>query len=363
MRKKKMYHQVVKRIMRPEITHCLECQRKLQRCVTISDRMIITLKQVVRVVHCGYRCPQGECPGRTILYRSAEADALALSGFTFGLDIVLKVGHLRVSEHKTVDEIHRCLSEQLVPLEQTISRREILFLFEAYAALLRAGTEVIHDEAWKEQVCKNKGILLSLDGIQPDNGNETIYLVRDVFTERILHAENVTDSTKERLKQILAPVMALNVPVLGVISDAQPTELQAVAELWPDVPHQICQFHALREAGRLIYNADHRLKTDMRIRMQQKTHEYRQNLHKRLREAEEKEEEKEQDIKQLQILEEYAAMVEGVLNIDGLKPFGYAGLAMQEALTHIQTSLEKLEKRGELSTQRAASASVVSRPS
>ena len=273
MNKKKRYNKAVKRILRPEVTHCLECQSRLSRCVTISDRMIITLKQVMRVVHCGYRCPQEACAGRTVLYRSAQADALALSGFTFGLDIVFEVGHLRMSEHKTVDEIHRSLSQQLAPLDQTISRREILFLFEAYAALLRAGTEVNHDEAWKEQVRKNKGILLSIDGIQPDNGNETIYLMRDVLTERILHAENVTESTKERLKQILAPVVALNVPILGVISDAQPTELQAVAELWPDAPHQICQFHALREAGRLIYNADHRVKTDMRIRMQQKTHE------------------------------------------------------------------------------------------
>ena len=347
MNKKKRYNQAVKRILRPEVTHCLECRSRLQRCVTISDRMIITLKQVIRVVHCGYRCPQEECPGRKVLYRSAEADTLALSGFTFGLDIVLAVGHLRVSEHQTVDEIHRYLSEQLAPLEQTISRREILFLFEAYAALLRAGTEVSHDEAWKEQARKNKGIVLSIDGIQPDNGNETIYLMRDVLTERILHAENVTESTKERLKQILAPVVALKVPILGVRSSAQPTELQAVAELWPDVPHQICQFHALREAGRLIYNADHRVKTDMRISMQQKTHEYRHNLHKRLREAEEQKERKEQELKQLHILEDYAAMVEGALNIDGLKPFGYAGLEMQEALTHIQTSLEKLEKRGE----------------
>jgi hypothetical protein len=132
--------------------------------------MIITLKQVIRVVHCGYRCPQESCPGRKVLYRSAQADALALSGFTFGLDIVLAVGHLRLKEHKTVDEIHRSLSERLAPLEQTISRREILFLFEAYAALLRAGTEVIHDEAWKEQARTNKGIVLSIDGIQPDHG-------------------------------------------------------------------------------------------------------------------------------------------------------------------------------------------------
>src|SRR6266516_1637950 len=91
MNKKKKYNQVVKRIVRPEVTHCLECQSKLQRCVTIADRMIITLKQVIRLVHCGYRCPHPECSGRNTLYRSAEADALALAGFTFGLDIVLFV--------------------------------------------------------------------------------------------------------------------------------------------------------------------------------------------------------------------------------------------------------------------------------
>jgi hypothetical protein len=105
---------------------------------------------------------------RKVLYRSREADALALSGFTFGLDIVLEVGHLRLREHKTVDEIHHSLSQHLALLDQTISRREILFLFEAYAALLRAGTEVIHDEAWKEQVRQNTGIVLSIDGIQKD---------------------------------------------------------------------------------------------------------------------------------------------------------------------------------------------------
>ena len=40
-------------------------------------------------------------------------------------------------------------------------------------------------------------------------------------------------------------------------------------------------------------------------------------------------------------------MVEGALNLDSLTPFQYGGLAMQEALTKIQTSLEKLEKGGE----------------
>ena len=127
---------------------------------------------------------------------------------------------------------------------------------------------------------------------------------------------------------------------MGVISDAQESQLQAVAELWPATPHQLCQFHALREAGRLIYVLDHRIKTDMRIRMQQKTHEYRQDLARRMPQAQAEE------ATQLAILDGYAATVEGTLNLDSTAPFEYAGLAMQEGLQQIHSSLERLEKRG-----------------
>ncbi len=96
----------------------------------------------------------------------------------------------------------------------------------------------------------------------------------------------------------------------------------------------------------------------MRIRMQERTHAYRHDLHKRLQEAQESKAESEQAITQLQILEEYAATVEGALNLDSLAPFQYGGLAMQEALMKIETSLEKLEKggRGEPNVQEAPEA-------
>jgi hypothetical protein len=340
MRTKRTVAQVVKQIFHPELKFCLECQSRLERCCTISQRTVITLNQVVRLIHCGYRCPQRACPGRSRLYRSAQADALALPGFTFGLDVVLVVGQLRLGEHQTVDQIHQTLLQRLMPLQQTISRREILFLFEAYTALLRAGTEVTFDQEWRDVARLNGGLLLSIDGIQPDKGNETIYLVRDLLTDRLLAAENVTSSTKEALKQVLAPVVALELPILGVISDAQESQLQAIAELWPGTAHQICQFHAFKEAGRLIYVFDHRIKTDLRIRMQQKTHEYRQDLARRKQQAQEEE------AKQLVILDEYAATVEGTLNLDSRAPFEYAGLAMQEGLQQIHSSLERLEKKG-----------------
>jgi hypothetical protein len=36
------------------------------------------------------------------------------------------------------------------------------------------------------------------------------------------------------MKALLAPVVALEVPVLGTITDAQESELQAVEQLWPE---------------------------------------------------------------------------------------------------------------------------------
>ena len=181
---------------------------------------------------------------------------LPLPGFTFGVDLMILVGHLRLCQHKTLDEAHQKLLERLAPFALTISRREVLYLFDAYCTLLQIASAAREDSEWLTQVEANGGLIISIDGIQPDKGNETIYLVRDVLTGRVLTAENVSSSGKEVMKRVLAPVVALGVPVLGAISDAQESLEQAIAELWPNIPHQLCQFHVLREASRPIYEQD-----------------------------------------------------------------------------------------------------------
>src|ERR1700680_3805089 len=85
-----------------------------------------------RVTHAGYPGPTVQCPGHQRTYRSAQADALALPYFTYGVDIVLLVGRLRLREHQTVDEVHQEVLRRLEPLGVKIARREILYLFEAY---------------------------------------------------------------------------------------------------------------------------------------------------------------------------------------------------------------------------------------
>ena len=190
------------------------------------------------------------------------ADALALPGFTYGLDIVLVVGRLHLGKHQSVDEIHEELLERLAPLGVRISRREILYLFEASCTLLRASSEIKEDQEWLAQVKKNGGIIVSVDGIQPDKGNETIYLVRDALTGRVLVAEQVTSSETAVMKALLAAVVALDVRVLATITDAQESERHSVEQLWPDVAHQVCQFHALGEASRPGFNADRKLSAE-----------------------------------------------------------------------------------------------------
>lgn len=121
---------------------------------------------------------------------------------------MILVGHLRLCQHQTLDEAHQTLLERLAPFALTISRREVLYLFDAYCTLLQIASAAREDSEWLTQVEANGGLIISIDGIQPDKGNETIYLVRDVLTGRVLTAENVSSSGKEVMKRVLAPVVA-----------------------------------------------------------------------------------------------------------------------------------------------------------
>jgi hypothetical protein len=93
-------------------------------------------------------------------------------------------------------------------------------------------------------------------------------------SRRVLAAENVTSSETAVMKARLSPVVALEVErkvkVLGTITDAEVCELKAVEDLWPKVPHQVCQFHALRDASKSAFEADKQVKTAMRKRLQPK---------------------------------------------------------------------------------------------
>jgi len=57
MKPARKFAQVSRRLYRPEQRHCPVCQKRLRRAVTLSERTVITLEEVIKLVHAGYRCP------------------------------------------------------------------------------------------------------------------------------------------------------------------------------------------------------------------------------------------------------------------------------------------------------------------
>jgi hypothetical protein len=138
-----------------------------------------------------------------------------LPKYTFGLDVIACVGELRYQRQRTLPEIHTALRQQQV----SISLKEVQLLSEVFLALVQT---VIADGAQAlAELRAQGGIILSADGIQPEKGNETLWLLRDVRSGRVLVARNLLSSSAEELAPLFEQVKQLGVPVLGVVSDKQ----------------------------------------------------------------------------------------------------------------------------------------------
>ena len=114
----------------------------------------------------------------------------------------------------------------------------------------------------------------------------------------------------------------------------------AVEQLWPEVPHQVCQFHALRDASKPAFEADRKVKTAMRKTLQPKVRAVRKQLKRDISQRSPAEAE------QLRVLDDYAAGILTALNHDGSAPFDFAAVQAGEDLDEVAASLERLSQKG-----------------
>ena len=86
-------------------------------------------------------------------------------------------------------------------------------------------------------------------------------MLRDCLSGDILLARSLLGATEAELAPLLGEVAdAAGVPIAGVIADGQASIRNAVAAALPGVPHQLCQFHYLREAAKPVFEADRHAK-------------------------------------------------------------------------------------------------------
>lgn len=310
----------------PVITRCPECDHALW-ATHCKHRTVTTLDAVTRLTLRVRRCPNPDCQRYRRPCRP-EAEALvALPHHEFGLDVLALVGRLRHAEHRSVPEIHQELTRRGV----AIAPRSVSNLLDRYDELRALAT--VDRERLHALLRKQRRVVLAIDGLQPDVGHEVLWVLRDCLSGEILLARSLLSATIKDLKALLIEVrQALPVPITAAISDGQDSIRKAIALAWPGVPHQQCHFHYLREAAKPIYEADRHAKKELK------------KLVRGVRPIE-RETETEQ-IERAAVVRDYCVAVRAALTDDGRPPLAAPGLKLQERLTEIVASLDRVATRG-----------------
>jgi hypothetical protein len=169
--------------------------------------------------------------------------------------------------------------------------------------------------------------------LQPDVGHEVLWVVRECLSGEVLLARSLLGATEKDLVPLLREVAdALEVPIEGVVSDGQHAIRKAVGNALPGVPHQLCQFHYLREAAREVYEADRHAKKELK---------------KRVRGVRPIERELEgRNDPEAEAVRGYCLAVRSAITDDGRPPLSASGIKLHERLSAIRDSVQRMSKKG-----------------
>jgi hypothetical protein len=204
-------------------------------------------------------------------------------------------------------------------------------------------------------------IILCIDGLQPEKGHETLYVVRELTRKRVWFAEPVLSATADEVQRLIAQARqwaeSLGKPVALWLSDKQDAFVTGIAAEFPEVPHRYCDNHFLRDLAQPVTEADSHAK----VRMRKKVRGLRaieQAVLARPK-AEPRDDGPDDPAATLpataaasdqpaavvdpasDVVLDYCAAVRGILNDDQGGPLHPPGLRMAEALTEVHASLQR----------------------
>lgn len=291
-----------------------------------NSRRLIGMQEQVKYILKIRRCQNQTCGWFRKPLRPEAEGGLALPYSEYGFDVLAFIGQERFAFHRTVPEIHTLLSQRQVD----ISQRQVTHLIARYEELL--ASKLMHPDHWQARLREQGRVILSLDGLQPDIGHEVLWLIREVLSGEVLLARPLVTNSEDDLAVLLIEVreaLGERLPVVGVISDGQQAIRLAIQRVFPGVPHQLCQFHSLREAARPLLEVDRHAKVQLKKRLRgiKKIESALEVRHD----------------PQARVLLNYALTVRSALTDDGRPPLVASGLRLQERIRQIHDSLERLE--------------------
>jgi hypothetical protein len=324
------------RVLRPLRRLCPACGG-FMRIRYENRRTLVTLSGTLRLRLKIRRCEGVGCARHHCAYRPESESALALPQHEFGLDVIALVGLLRHRDHRSVPEIHALLQAKGVP----IAERSVTNLLDRYDE--RVATSLTNNQNLRQRLVGQGRIILGIDGLQPDVGHEVLWVLRDCLSGTVLLARSLLSAATKDLVALLAEVAALGVPIVGVISDGQHSLRRAVAAALPGAPHQLCQFHFLREAAHPVFEADRHAKKELKKEV------------RGIRPIERGVEG--QDDAEAKLVRGYGAAVRSAITDDGRTPLAAAGLKLEQRLEKVAKSLDRVAQKGAARSRRGSPSS------
>ena len=342
---------------------CLVCGRRMYIC-DHRYRHFHTLEGPVELVCKLNHCPDPRCPGHTKT-KSPEIEAtIAPPSWAIGWDVFCWIGHRRCSRHMSIPQIQ---SELLDDYAIKLSDDAIAKYIQRYQVMLAARQQ--DPEVLRRQYESVDEIILSIDGLQPEKGHETLYVVRELTQKRVWFAEALISATADQVGRLIAKAKewadSLGKPVGLWLSDKQDAFVTGIRAEFPDVPHRYCDNHFLRDVAKPVLEADSHAKVQMRkkVRGLRKIEQAVLEQHATETSKSVAEDDPEPTVTAVArpsntfspeadsasaVVLEYCAAVRGILNDDQGGPLHPPGLRMAEALDDVRASIQRNldEKKG-----------------
>lgn len=334
----------LERRLRPDVMTCCDCGQALQIGYT-SWRKVATLAGMLCLKVSIGRCENRTCARYHRALHPPEAGRVVLPHYEYGLDVVALIGALRDREQARAPQIHAALLARHVQ----ISQRNVQYLLERYDE--RVALSRRDDPARRARLVAQGRLILAIDGLQPDVGQDVLWVVREVLSGEVLVARSLLSSCQQELTEVLREAVAgLDVPVVGVVSDGQQSIHGAVTKVFPGVPHQLCQFHDLKQAAGPAWEADRHAKKELKKRVRGIRPVERPVAGR--------------DDEAAQVVQGYCAAVRGAVTDEGKAPLEPGGLQLHDRLEMISASLARAaQKRGGCPNRSHGSSTSCSTPS
>src|SRR4051812_48602023 len=335
---------------------CPHCGHGMYIC-DHRHRHFFTLDGPVHLICKLNHCPDPRCPGHRKT-RSPEIEpTIALPGWGIGWDVFCWIGHRRFSRHWSIPQIRGELHDAFAI---DLTEPGIARYIRRYQAMLAARQQ--DPEALRRHYRGTASIILSIDGLQPEKGHETLYVVRELTGKRVWFAEALLSATADEVRRLIAKAKgwaaSLGKPVAPWISDKQDAFVTGIAAEFPGVPHRYCADHFLRDLAEPVLEADSHAKVRMRKKVRGLRGIERAVLKRRRNRApaaapasplatgvrvsaDSEEASGAPDDAAGDVVLDYCAAVRGILNNDQGGPLHPPGLRMAAALDEVRQSLQR----------------------